>query len=237
LDSLEFTSSIDSLMSRRLVVYKPAGYELLSSLPTLYVYEGFEALENMTYATILDNLIRAGKIEPVLTVFIPSISGDEPYLFERYRKFSEMICDELVPLIDQKYKTAHRPDRRALSAISAGGQFALLNTFIRPDVFLAAAAQSPTITKEHFQAIHEAWVNSKARPAFRIYVDVGRYDLTSGTIDGLTFLQANRKFHEELEKYGLVHAYHEFNGGHQWADWRERVEEILVYFFGVRHAG
>jgi enterochelin esterase-like enzyme len=234
LDSLAFTSSIDSLLSRPLLVYKPAGYEHLSALPSLYVYEGFEALENMAYPTVLDNLIYDRKIEPVLVVFVPSIGADAPFLFERHQEFSNVICGELVRLIDQKYKTAATPERRAMAAISAGGQFALLNVFNRPDMFLCVAAQSPTIKEEHFRVFHEAWVDSNVRPAFRIYFDVGRYDLIGGGMEGLTFLQANRKFHEELEKYGLVHVYHEVNGGHQWADWRERTEEILVYFFGGR---
>lgn len=234
LDSLMFASKNDSLKPRQVRVYKPADYEHLSLLPSLYVHDGSEAMEYLDYPTVLDNLIADRKIEPVLVVFIPWVEGDMPYLFEKHREFSDAICGELVALIDGKYRTIARPERRAVAGISAWGQFAIMTALNRPDVFLCAAGQSSTLKEAPFDALREALNNRSHRPAYRIYFDVGRYDLTSGGMEGLTFLQANRQFHEEMEKYGLVHAYHEFNGGHQWADWRERTEEILVYFFGVK---
>ncbi len=234
LDTMTFTSASDSLKSRILTVYKPAGYERLSSLPSLYFYDGIEAIEFMAYPTVLDNLIHDKKIEPVVVVFIPAAEGDGPLLFEKHRDLSDAFCGELVPLIDRNYKTMARPERRALAGISAGGQFCIMTVLKRPDVFLCAAGQSPTLKAEHFDALDDALKSADVRPAFRIYFDVGRYDLVSGGMEDLTFLQANRKFHEQMEKHGLAHMYHKFNGGHQWADWRERTEEILVYFFGSK---
>jgi len=73
--------------------------------------------------------------------------------------------------------------------------------------------------------------NKKISPQHKIYFEVGRYDLDYQSA-GSTFLQINRGLDQALKKNNISHIYHEFNDGHEWANWRERTEEVLVYFFG-----
>jgi enterochelin esterase-like enzyme len=64
-------------------------------------------------------------------------------------------------------------------------------------------------------------------------MDVGTYDLDYPGADE-SFLSANREFGAELTKHGIKHIYREVNDGHEWANWRERTEDILKMFFGVK---
>ena len=58
--------------------------------------------------------------------------------------------------------------------------------------------------------------------------------ISGGTIDGHTFLSANQKLDNEMNKLNIRHSFHIYNGGHQWGNWRESVSAVLVYFFGIK---
>ena len=234
-DSILFVSKEKEISPRAVKVYKPFGYGTLSALPSLYVVDGFKALEFMNYINVLDNLIADKKIQPVIAVFLDYVNGDENFYLNNNEQLAKVLCDELVPLIDRTYKTNTDPHYRAITGISAGGHFSLITAFNRPDVFLNAAGQSTTITEKLFNAMHTASKNKKRLNECRFYFDVGVYDLTSGTIDSHTFLTANRKLNDEMKNAGFNFRYHEFNDGHQWANWRERTDEILIYFFPLSH--
>ena len=230
-DSILFISKEKEISPRPVKVYKPSGLDTLSALPSLYVMDGFKSLEFMSFTNVLDNLIADKKIQPVIVVFLEYINDDDNLFLEKNERLTKVLCNELVPLIDQRYKTDVSPRNRAIIGISAGGHFSLITAFNRPDVFLNAAGQSTTITEELFNVMSKASENKKLLNESRIYFDVGFYDLTAGTIDNHTFLTANRKLNDEMKNAGFNYRYQEFNDGHQWANWRERTDDILIYFF------
>jgi enterochelin esterase family protein len=231
IDTLFFKSKMTTVQQRKTIIYKPAGYEELSNLPTLYVNDGFKAMEFCSYTNVLDNLIADKKITPVIVIFIEYQESDRDYFLSKTKDYITAICDELIPLVDQNYKTSHLPGNRVIAGISAGAHISLLTAFKRPDKFLNAAGQSTTVTTELLDALTEAAENEKSQKAFRFYFDVGRYDLLSGAVDNETFLYANQNLHKEMQTAGIKHAFNIYNDGHEWANWRERVDEILIYFF------
>lgn len=233
IDSLYFKSSKTTMLLRMLKIYKPANYDSLFSLPTLYVNDGFKAIEYNSYINVLDNLIADKKIKPVLVVFINFIEGDQNLFLNKTTEYFISICDGLVPLIDANYKTSKQAKDRVLTGISAGGHISLLTTFKRPDVFLNAAGQSSTITEELFETIKNISQTNPNKKELNLYFDVGRYDLVNGTINNYSFLYANQLLDKEMNKPELNHTFKIVNDGHQWANWRERVDEILIYFFSI----
>jgi enterochelin esterase family protein len=230
IDSLLFKSEITSLPQRAIKIYKPVEYENLTDLPCLYINDGLEALEFCSYNNILDNLIADKKIAPVIVVFIECKEGDSEYYINKTDEYTTAICDELLPLIEKKYRTSQSPTKRVASGISAGAHIALLTPLKRPDKFLNAAGQSTTITNELIEEVENGAGNNKA---FRFYFDVGRFDLLSGAVDNQPFLYLNQGLHKQMKRLKLNHTLNVFNDGHQWANWRERVDEILIYFFGI----
>lgn len=230
-DSVLFESSLTTMKPRMLNIYKPAGYDSLSNLPALYVNDGFKALEFCSYINVLDNLIADKKIKPVIVVFIDFVEGDQTFFLDSISEYITAVCDEMIPLVDNKYRTSENPGDRVLAGISAGGHASLITSLKRPDVFLNAAGQSSTVTAELLDAVDRANSNPEAANELNLYFDVGRFDLVQGRLLNYSFLYANQLLGKELKKAKINHSFKVYNDGHQWANWRERVDEILIYFF------
>jgi len=164
IDSMRFASTDDSIKPRTIRIYKPAGYDKLAEMPTLYVNDGEDALNYALIKNVLDNLIDEKKIEPVIAVFIPPVERAEEYTGLKLRGFTKAVCDELVPLIDRNYRTSRDPRRRAVIGISNGGHFSLSVLFRRPDVFRSAAGQSSAITPQLYE-IYACAAEGKRMPA------------------------------------------------------------------------
>ncbi len=231
IDTFWFKSRQTSIMSRMLKIYKPANYDSLFSLPALYVNDGFKAIEYNSYINVLDNLIAEKKIKPLLVVFIDFIEGDQNLFINKTEEYFKSVCDELVPLIDANYKTSQHAKDRVLAGISASGHISLLTALKRSDVFLNAAGQSSTITEELFETVKNISKTNPNKKELKLYFDVGRYDLVNGAINNYSFLYANQLLDKEMKKAGINHTFKIINDGHQWANWRERVDEMLIYFF------
>lgn len=233
IDTVFFKSKLTSMPPRMLKIYKPFGYEKFSELPALYVNDGFKAIDYCNYITVLDNIIADKKISPVVVVFIDYIEGDQDYFLNNTDEYFTALCNELIPLIDKNYKTSKKPEIRVLAGISAGAHISLLAPFKRPDKFLNAAGQSTTVRQDLLDAVKdEASIKSNYK-SLRFYFDVGRYDLISSGIDNQPFLYSNQMLETEMNHFGITHSFKIVNDGHQWASWRERIDEILIYFFGL----
>lgn len=234
IDSIMFVSQDTTIIPRQVKIYLPPGYDTLSQLPVLYVMDGIESMDYMSYTTVLDNLIAECKINPVVVVFLPPGERHTEYIGEKQPAFMTALCDEFVPFIEKKFKTSSLPEMRGITGISSGGHMALLTVLSRPDVFLYGAGQSPTISMDIYDALRSLQGEGIKLQRFRIYFDVGRFDLPGGTFLNASFLQATEDLHQKMDEAGMKHIYQVFNDGHQWANWRERTDEILVYFFAKK---
>lgn len=133
-------------------VYTPPRYDALEKLPTLYVTDGERfAPDNIgAMSAVLDNLIAAGRIEPVMAVYIDERDPRAPQNNRRVQdflttpeKFAQFITQELVPTIDAQYHTAATPRARVLVGASFGGVFGTYAALRYPEVFGNLAAFSP----------------------------------------------------------------------------------------------
>jgi enterochelin esterase-like enzyme len=234
IDSLEWTSA-DTLIRPRLVkVYLPPGYGKGSGLRSVYIHDGETARRYAFIANILDNMIAGQKIPPLVAVFVPPVERGEEYAGDRQIRFTTAFCDELVPLIDRRYRTARNPVRRGVMGISDGGYIALAMLLARTDVFHCAAGQSSTILPALSQMLALRQRYAPLPPTLRLYMDCGRYDIIAGEYN---FPAINRSFSRELKSYGIRHRYREVSDGHDWASWRERMPEIFEYMFAHEPAG
>ncbi|MBN2347478.1 MAG: hypothetical protein JXJ22_01490 [Bacteroidales bacterium] len=235
IDSFIFKSSNDLIKARKIKVFLPSGYDTLSFLPTVYVHDGDEALKLGLYINVLDNLIAEGKIRPVLAVFIPPVDRQSEYLWTKLNRYSDAICNELVPFIDRHYATSPLPKHRGIIGIAEGGHIALYTALHRYDIFQNTASQSAVISTRLSDELFAISNNPYFPSAMKIYMDAGRYDLVlnPGKKNSVDYLKQNREFSDELYHIGIQHIYNEYNDGHSWANWRQRAEEILGYFFGV----
>ncbi|HAP35050.1 MAG TPA: hypothetical protein DCQ28_03585 [Bacteroidetes bacterium] len=217
------------IAGRKIKIYLPPGYDSLSHLPSVYIHDGFEAIDYALVPTIIDNLIAAKKIEPIIAVFIPPVRREEEYIRNSGDRFVNFLCDNLVSKIDKRYKTDSSPYKRAMMGISAGGHIALYTVIRRPDVFQNVGGQSSAITPWLCSLTEKQSDKNTFSLSMKIYLDCGRYDIKRYDID---FLQLNRQYSNLLSSLRIPHYYREINDGHEWAGWREHIPEMLMYFFG-----
>ncbi|MDP1676232.1 MAG: alpha/beta hydrolase-fold protein [Bacteroidota bacterium] len=218
-----------SIGGRNIKIYLPPGYESLSRLPAVYVHDGLEAIDFALMPTIIDNLIAEKRIPPVIAVFIPPVQRGDEYMGIHVDRFVKLISDVLVPAIDKQYKTERSPLKRAMIGISAGGHISLYTVINRPDVFLNVGGQSSAITPQLRALTKQRADENTFSLSMKIYLDCGRYDINNGFGN---FLQMHRNYSDLLSSLRIPHYYREVNDGHEWANWREHIPEMLIYFFG-----
>ena len=113
---------------RRMYVYTPAGYEQnpVRHYPVLYLQHGGGEDESgwihQGFAdVILDNLIAEGKAEPMIIVmnngYASVPDSDDPF-----SGFDQMMTEEVIPLIDSRYRTINDRNYRAVAGLSWGAK-------------------------------------------------------------------------------------------------------------------
>jgi enterochelin esterase-like enzyme len=229
----EFKSLKKQIQSRIGKVYLPPDYTLKANYPTLYVMDGLEALKFMSLQNVLDNLIANKEIEPILVVFLPPGDRSNEYLGKNQNTFLSVLCFDFVPQFEANYAADAKPYRRAISGISAGGHIALLAVLTHPEVFGLGAGQSSSISIDLKKALTKLENGRFQRDRLKIYLDCGRFDLPPGTFGTESFAVTNELFYNDLRISGIPSVFNLVNDGHSWANWRERSDEILRYFFGV----
>ncbi len=140
---------------RSLPVYLPPGYHRSSRrYPTVYLLTGFtgrgafmlnDSAFDEPIQERLDRLIGSGQIQPMIVVLPDAFTryGGSQYLNSSATgRYEDYLIDEIVPFIDQSYRTLAQPDRRAIGGKSSGGFGALVQGMRHPDVFGAIACHS-----------------------------------------------------------------------------------------------
>lgn len=220
---------------RPIKIYRPPGYDTLSNLASVYIHDGFEAIDFARVPTIIDNLIAEKKIPPIIAVFIHAVERQDEYVGNKRDQYVKYLSDDLVPLIDRLYKTNRLSFKRAMMGISSGGHISLYAALSRPDIFQNVGAQSSVITPWLTELTKKQSDANRISPQLKIYIDCGRYDIKiveNPMLGNVEFLEMNRRYSSLLSSLHIPHYYKEVNDGHEWANWRERMPEMLMSFFG-----
>lgn len=129
---------------RRAFVYTPPTYgKDKKKYPVLYLQHGWgedeTAWSNQGHANlIMDNLIAEGKIEPFIIVMTYGMTNDVKFGHIKEftaKEFETVLVDELIPYIDNNFRTQADKKHRAMAGLSMGGFETKLITLRRPEVF------------------------------------------------------------------------------------------------------
>lgn len=227
--------------AHRIHVYRPPGYDASNeNLPVIYLQDGEDYIEFAQVPLVLNQMIAAGDIEPLIAVFEAPPNRHlpgEPNRMTQYGmndNYVSFFCDELVPFIDKQYRTRNDPQQRLVAGPSYGGLISAYIAIERPDVFGMAYSQSGYLSCEKDRTIGR-YADSITQP-LRIFVDVGYYERCVGAAflpaSETDFLAGNRRFREVLQakKYDFI--YREYPEGHTWGNWRRHLIDGLKHFFG-----
>jgi enterochelin esterase-like enzyme len=138
--------------SRRAFVYTPPGYEKDQSkrYPVLYLQHGWgedeTAWSNQGHANlIMDNLIAERKTKPFIIVMTYGMTNEIKFGGLRnfdIKPFQTVLLDELIPYVDEHFRTLSNQSNRAMAGLSMGGMETRTITLANPDVFSHVALLS-----------------------------------------------------------------------------------------------
>ena len=142
---------------RPLLVYRPPGVACgrpSARVPSVYVIQGYSGQVDMwlartafepTMVERLDEMFSAGTCPEAIIVFVDawtSRGGSQFLNSTSTGRYLDYLCDEVVPFVDERYRTLTSRDHRGLAGKSSGGYGAMVVPMLRPDVFGALASHA-----------------------------------------------------------------------------------------------
>lgn len=149
---------------RRVTIYLPPDYEKSNKrYPVLYYLHGFFwsdslLVNNDKINQIFDRAIGLGKIKPVIVVMPDESTVYKGSFYANSKSagnWSDFTSIELVNFIDENYKTIANKESRGIAGHSMGGNGALRNAFLHPEIFSSVYALSPGILDAQYFAMTE----------------------------------------------------------------------------------
>ncbi len=141
---------------RPLWVYRPPAYQKESArrFPTIYLIQGLTGQVDMwrnrssfrpSVIELIDELFARDETPPCLVVMVDAwtkLGGSQYVDSPGTGKYMTYLCDDVVALVDSKYRTMADRAHRALTGKSSGGYGAMVVPMMRPDVFGALATHA-----------------------------------------------------------------------------------------------
>ena len=204
------------LGQRRLWSYLPPGYSAATDTlyPVMYVLDGANYVEKMDVPRILDRLIARKAIPPLIAVFLEP--GDRQEEYTRNPRWRTFITSELVPQIDQRFRTFPAPDHRIIlgSSLAAYGAVDLAVEF--PSVFGLCAAIAPP--EQTASVIANQPRARAAAVSIRFFVMGGVYD---AMVDGA------RRLRTTLDGVNAPVTFLEVPEGHNTNTFRAHLDDAI----------
>ena len=226
---------------RALAVYTPPGYSPKNKpygLLVVFDGESYGYSDHSAIQTplILDNLLAARRIPPIIAVFVNSQKTRNRDLVCS-PQFAEFLAEELVPWVRSKYHVSKKPSDVILAGSSYGGLCAAFCAWKYPKVFGNVLSQSgsfghsPDPPCEVVPFTEETgWLIRKfvTTPGLhaRFYLQVGKFEAP--------MIPDHRRLRDVLEAKGCPVTYSEMSGGHDYITWRSSFAEGLIALVGIR---
>ncbi|MBL7032694.1 MAG: T9SS type A sorting domain-containing protein [Candidatus Delongbacteria bacterium] len=206
--------------SRTVRVYLPPGYDSgEEDYPSIFFHDGLEYVDLAAADHVLDYLIHQELIEPVIAVFVPPVNRTEEYAGNLQDEFTAFIAEELLPHIDNRYRTEVDPARRATLGASNGGNIALHLGVTHPELFGLVAAQSSNVQSHISTALETGDLLE-----LDFYLDIGTYDIP-------ILITLVENLVDILTERGYPFDYFVYHEGHSWGNWKAHMDDALIRFF------
>jgi enterochelin esterase-like enzyme len=208
-------------------VYRPAGPAADAPLPVVYVTDGHEYRDPLMggMVQVLDNMIAAGAIEPVMAVFVDPRTGGRNRRAEHYvlnPAFARFLAGELAPVIDAAWATVADRRARAILGTSLGGLNAAYVGAQETAAFGLVGCQSPA-----FQA-GGGNILQRYQQAPRLPLDIV---ITWGAMHD--FGEHTARMLEILDAKDYPCTRFVVDEGHSWGNWRGLLDDVLMVWFGA----
>ena len=225
---------------REIAIYLPPQYSPHAEPYPLIVFFDEDAyLSLIPTPTILDNLISAKRIPPVVALLIGNAPGDaRDRELACSPEFNRSLIDELLPWANHRYNFTTDPRRTVIAGSSRGGFAAVCAGLLYPGTFGNVLAQSgsfhliPASNSDPADAgLEPNWMARKfissPRKPLRFYLDAGSAEFNAtGGADSILF--CTRNLRDVLRAKGYEVYFQEFEGGHDYLSWRGTLADGLI---------
>ncbi len=238
---------------RSITIYTPPGYDA-SGLPyhLLMLMPGEGYTTDIPTPVILDNLLSARKIPPVVAVFIGNVAGGPSGARKElscYEPFSRFLATELLAWIRARYRVSEQPSTTVIGGASRGGLAAVCAALEHPEQFGNVSAQSgffvykdrnwfkhvdPAAAPDAASQDELAWeqygvvmqrIAAMPKLPLRFYLDVGKFENDFHPSP----LTANRHLRDVLIAKGYPLKYQEYAGHHSTVNLRGTFSDALIF--------
>ena len=207
---LPFTSKAGE--SRRVRVHRPR--TPAGPLPVLYVHDGIIAIEELGMPAMIDALTAAGRIAPILAVFVNSIDRHEDYAAGSM--FGYVFTGEIVPAVERKYSVAVVRGVLGFSRSTVGALDVGLGGAVRFD---RCGLVAPALTAQTAAAILKG--AKGATP--QVTILAGTYDIP--------LIDDARALRKTLQTHHVPLEWIEVPEGHNHTAWRSMLPRLLESWF------
>ena len=179
-------------------------------------------------------------------IIIVTPEGNDSWYIDNYEAY---ILQELIPDVQQRYRTIEARYGRAIAGLSMGGYGAIKFGLKSPSTFALAASMSGAfgITRLSDKMVPESWqeslkqfgpAGSETRQANDLFDLLGRlpaervgslpyFYFDCGIEDSPLIFPYNRQLAQVMADKQVPHEFRQLPGDHSWAYWDRQVQEIL----------
>lgn len=216
-----------------MLIYTPARFNPVLRYPLLVCHDGPEYVQFAAMKTVLDNLIHRLDVAPLIVAFVPP--GDRLREYPNYAPHARFMARELLPDLQERYPLIDAPYARGIMGSSFGGVASVSTAYRYPGVFGSLLIQSASLVftdigQDHgggpaFDPVVKFVNRYRARPTRftdRIYMSCGIYE---------PLITPNRSMVSVFREAGITVKYDEDRDGHNWDNWRDRLQSALSWLY------
>lgn len=235
---------------RRMHVYTPPGYPASQTdYPVFYLLHG-GGDDDSGWSTIgragfiLDNLLAEGKVVPMV-IAMPNGSLPRPENLTRaaadrssaeFRaameeiqgRFTRELMEDVIPLVEERFKGRAQPEARAIAGLSMGGGQTLRVLTSQWQDFGYVAIWSAGLLGQSAESFKEN------QAAFLAQADEisGKMKLLSISVGDQDFLfESSKNLSQLFTDHGIRHELNISGGGHTWINWRQYLSAYAPRLF------
>ena len=232
---------------RKVNVYLPEGYEHnKESYPVIYMFDGHNLFydneaafgkswglkefmdkykRKMIIVGVYCNTVGNNRLFEYFPYEINSNALIPELLVGKGKTYMEWMVNELMPLINKKYRTLKGRDNTMVAGSSMGGLMSLYAILNYNDTFRYAACLSSTIMI-CLDNILKNCKEAKLNPNTKIYMDYGALEWETDQI-----IEYHQKIEDILKDKVNFYFYFDIKGSHNEASWEKRVPIYMKYLF------
>jgi enterochelin esterase family protein len=217
---------------RHVNVYLPARFRENRRYGLLVVHDGHDYVNYASLKTVLDNLIHALEIPPLIVAMTQSPDRLKEYAGdERHARY---LAEEMLPALANAYPLEDTAASRCVMGASFGGVASLHAAWRYPDVWGKLLLQSGSyafsdLGRHHRGPVFDPVVRfmnefreTPGYPTERIYMSCGIYE---------SLIYENRSLVPRLQQQGIDVRFEEARDAHNWENWRDRLRNGLSWLY------